>query len=80
MYSNPTIPSSTVLSQSCPPKGIVYFADPDQCDKYYECKNGVGSDKLCPDGLLFDDKVTDGRYPCFFRPEVDCGSRFLTRK
>ncbi|XP_063840607.1 protein obstructor-E-like [Scylla paramamosain] len=68
-----------VLGQSCPPEGVQYFPDNEQCDKYYECKNGIGSEQLCPDGLLFNDKITDGRYPCFYRPEVDCGSRSRTQ-
>ena len=74
------LPSSTVLGQSCPPEGVQYFPDNEQCDKYYECRNGVGSEKLCPDGLLFNDQITDGRYPCFYPPEVDCGSRSRTRE
>lgn len=25
-----------------------------QCDKYYQCVDGVATEKLCPDGLVFD--------------------------
>ncbi|XP_063840589.1 protein obstructor-E-like [Scylla paramamosain] len=64
-----------VLSQSCPLGGARYLPDRDQCDKYYECINGVKYERLCPDGLLFHDKITDGRYPCLYPNEVDCGSR-----
>ena len=32
-----------------------YFPDPEQCDLYYECIDGVPEAKLCPDGLLFED-------------------------
>lgn len=66
--------------QSCPSEGVVYFPDSNQCDKYFECRNGVGTEQLCPDGLLFNDKITDGRYPCFYPPEVDCGSRSQRRE
>ncbi|KAG0712724.1 Protein obstructor-E [Chionoecetes opilio] len=71
-----------VLGQSsCPPEGVYYYSDPDQCDAYYECKEGVQTAgvQLCPDGLLFNDKFTDGRYPCFYHPEVDCGTRSRTQ-
>lgn len=66
--------------QSCPPEGVQYFADSSQCDRYTECREGVATEQLCPDGLLFNDKVTDGRYPCFYEPEVDCGTRTQRRK
>ncbi|KAF4525422.1 hypothetical protein B566_EDAN004165 [Ephemera danica] len=35
-----------------------------QCDKYIECVDGEASEKLCPDGLLFNDKVKFHTYPC----------------
>jgi len=49
-----------------------YFVDPNQCDKYYDCYRGVKTDKLCPDGLVFDytlgPKVEQCNYPFL----VDC--------
>uniref|UniRef100_A0A182LVM2 Chitin-binding type-2 domain-containing protein n=1 Tax=Anopheles culicifacies TaxID=139723 RepID=A0A182LVM2_9DIPT len=36
------------LSENCPePNG--YFADAEQCDKYYQCRDGQITEKLCPD-------------------------------
>ncbi|XP_050692032.1 protein obstructor-E-like [Eriocheir sinensis] len=67
--------AALAAGQSCPPEGVQYFPDSSQCDRYTECREGVATDQLCPDGLLFNDKITDGRYPCFYEPEVDCGSR-----
>ena len=30
------------------------FADPEQCDLFYICRNGVATVEFCPEGLLFD--------------------------
>merc|ERR1711990_1081594 len=44
------------LGFDCPePNGL--FADPEQCDLYYECNRGVATAKLCKDGYLFDDSI-----------------------
>ncbi|ODM95337.1 putative chitinase 3 [Orchesella cincta] len=68
-----------VASQSCPePNG--YFADSQQCDAYLECKEGVAEKQLCPDGLMFNDKLTEfPRYPCSYPQEVECGPRTRTQ-
>eukprot|EP00094_Tigriopus_californicus_P013724 TCALIF_13280-PA protein Name:"Protein of unknown function" AED:0.12 eAED:0.41 QI:117/0.5/0.42/1/0.33/0.42/7/0/296 len=51
-----------------------YFPDPEQCDLYYECKNGVATPKLCPDGLLFllGEAIS---VKCDYPFNIDCGSR-----
>ncbi|KAA0202817.1 Cuticle Protein CPAP3 [Hyalella azteca] len=67
--------SGLVLAQSCPPEDVHYYADSQFCDRYSECREGVASEQQCPDGLLFDDTITDGRYPCTYPSEVNCGSR-----
>lgn len=46
-----------------------------QCDAYVECTDGVPSDKLCPDGLMFNDKVKLFAYPCQYPIDVDCSTR-----
>ncbi|QQP37381.1 Putative chitinase 3like, partial [Caligus rogercresseyi] len=59
--------SLTVYGQKiefdCPkPHGI--FEHPEQCDRYFKCRNGIVTRKLCEDGLVFDpDKVTS-EDPC----------------
>ncbi|KAH8341461.1 hypothetical protein KR059_007878, partial [Drosophila kikkawai] len=40
------------------------------CDAYIECKNGVAEEKLCPDGLLYNEKSTG--YPCGYPIDVEC--------
>ncbi|CAG7824263.1 unnamed protein product [Allacma fusca] len=63
------------LAQNCPVANG-YFADSQQCDAYVECKDGVPEKQLCPDGLLFNDRLTGyPRYPCSYPQEVECGSR-----
>lgn len=47
----------------------------DQCDKYVECTDGEPKETLCPDGLMFNDKLKLFSYPCQYPIDVDCGSR-----
>merc|ERR1711970_523949 len=35
----------------CPEKDG-YFEDTNQCDKYYDCLDGIAEERLCPDGLV----------------------------
>ncbi|XP_013098825.1 protein obstructor-E [Stomoxys calcitrans] len=56
------------------PKPNGQFEDEVQCDKYYECDDGVAKEKLCPDGLVFDPlnrKINKCDQPF----NVDCGDR-----
>ena len=50
------------------------FADPEQCDLYYECVDNVAAPELCEDGFLFDDSARN-RERCKFPHGVDCGKR-----
>ena len=48
---------------NCPePDGL--FPHPEQCDRYFECKNYRVSRKLCADGLVFDPQKTEAEDPC----------------
>ncbi|XP_039288370.1 protein obstructor-E [Nilaparvata lugens] len=51
------------------------FTVPSQCDAYIECEEGIGQQKLCPDGLLFNSKARFFSYPCQYPAEVDCEGR-----
>lgn len=51
-----------------------FFADPEQCDLYYECVDNVPEPKLCPDGLLFDD-TNPNLEKCDYPFNVNCGLR-----
>jgi len=60
-------------SVDCPePYG--FFADAEQCDKYYACEGGVATPKLCPDGLVFLEAGSSIE-KCEFPFGVDCTSR-----
>ena len=56
------------------------FAHDSQCDAYIECEDGVGEEKLCPDGLLFNPKARFFSYPCHYPIDVDCTGRPNLRK
>jgi hypothetical protein len=41
---------------TCPPQNddiVIYLPDPDDCNRYYECSNGVAVAMRCPDNLYF---------------------------
>lgn len=63
---------------NCPSKDGQY-EDPKQCDKYYECIDGVATEKLCPDGLVFD-PLNRKVNKCDHVFNVDCGDRLELRK
>lgn len=63
----------------CPQKSG-YYADQIQCDLYYHCSvDGELTEKLCPDGLLFDD-TSPSHEKCDTSINVDCGQRTVQRK
>merc|ERR1711982_181759 len=55
----------------CPEKDG-YFEDTKQCDKYYDCYDGIPEERLCPDGLVFD-PFSRKREPCDHYFNVDSG-------
>lgn len=61
------------------PESNGFFADPKQCDKYYECVDSQPEEKLCPDGLLFEIK-NPNHERCDLPFSVDCGERTELRK
>ncbi|KAF7263820.1 hypothetical protein GWI33_000292, partial [Rhynchophorus ferrugineus] len=61
------------VSDECPePYG--FFADAEQCDKYYQCEDGVVTEKLCPDGMVFNDYSSEYE-KCDLPFNIDCSSR-----
>lgn len=62
----------------CPPKDGSY-EDSIQCDKYFECVDGVPKEKICPDGLVFDPLIRKIN-KCDHVFNVDCGDRLELRK
>lgn len=66
------------VSDQCPePNG--YFPDPGQCDKYYDCRDGKVVEKLCPDGLVFND-FSPQHEKCDLPFGIDCSKRPKLRK
>lgn len=63
---------------SCPKKNGRFATS--QCDAYVECVDGVGTYKLCPDGLLFDENAHLYGYPCGYPIDIDCTGRTDLRK
>lgn len=63
---------------NCPNKDGQY-EDSRQCDKYYECIDGIAREKLCPDGLVFD-PLNRKVNKCDHVFNVDCGDRLELRK
>lgn len=57
----------------CPPKDGQY-EDANQCDKFYDCQDGVAVEKLCPDGLVFDPTIRKIN-KCDQPFNADCGDR-----
>ncbi|GLH10772.1 Uncharacterized protein GBIM_15671 [Gryllus bimaculatus] len=62
----------------CPAKDGQY-EDPKQCDKFYDCDGGVPTEKLCPDGLVFDPTIRK-QNKCDQPFNVDCGDRIELQK
>ena len=61
------------FSDQCPePNG--YFPDAEQCDKYYDCRDGKMNEKLCPDGLVFND-FSPQQEKCDLPFGLDCSKR-----
>lgn len=70
--------SDDETSDQCPePTG--FFADAEQCDKYYACNDGAISERLCPDGMVFNDYSID-QEKCDLPYNIDCSKRPKLRK
>nr|ANJ46028.1 peritrophin 1 [Eriocheir sinensis] len=61
-----------VVSECPLPNG--FFADAQQCDRYYECVDSVITEKVCPDGLAFVDHNPRAE-KCDYISAVDCTGR-----
>lgn len=61
------------------PEPYGFFADAEQCDKYYACVDGEMTEKLCPDGMVFNDySPTDEK--CDLPFNIDCSKRSKLRE
>ena len=66
-----------MINQCLEPNG--YFPDAEQCDKYYDCRDGKFTEKLCPDGLVFND-FSPQHEKCDLPFGIDCTKRPKLRK
>ncbi|XP_065202204.1 protein obstructor-E-like [Planococcus citri] len=63
-----------VLEGDCP-ESDGFFADAQQCDKYYECRDGkVVAERLCADGMVFND-FSPQHEKCDLPFNIDCSQR-----
>ncbi|KAF4525421.1 hypothetical protein B566_EDAN004164 [Ephemera danica] len=65
-------PNDDEFTDECPDDG--FFADESQCDKYYACTNGVIDERLCPDGMVFND-FSHKHEKCDLPFGIDCSQR-----
>lgn len=66
------------VGDQCPePNG--FFADAEQCDKYYACTDGAIVDRLCPDGMVFND-FDSTQEKCDLPFNIDCSQRSKLRE
>lgn len=49
-----------------------FYIDSQQCDKYYDCYRGQKTEKLCPDGLVFDHTLGPAVEQCNYPFIVEC--------
>ncbi|CAB3378171.1 Hypothetical predicted protein [Cloeon dipterum] len=68
------VAASCAADFRCPDKKYAQYEDERQCDKYYECEDGVATEKLCPDGLVFDVTIRKLN-KCDLPFTIDCGDR-----
>lgn len=68
-----------VTAQFKCPQGTGFFPDPEECDLYYICSRGQYEERLCPDGLVFDDSDPN-RERCVIPANIDCSDRPILRK
>jgi len=52
LFSFLLFPLGRAVGQDCDENRV--FPDPNQCDKYWECRGGNLTSHLCPDGLVYD--------------------------
>jgi len=63
----------------CPNTGDGYYEDPEQCDLYWDCVDGVAQERLCPDGFVFD-PTSRKEEPCDHYFIVQCNGRNLLQE
>ena len=61
---------------SCPDEFEGYYPHLYSCDRYWKCLEGIAEEKLCGNGLAFDDSdPTFTTENCEYSYNVQCGNR-----
>jgi len=71
-------PQAGSLSECPETSGIQVYADPDSCNTFYKCEEGVPTQEVCENGLLFDEEMalTDAIHNyCVYNWKANCGQR-----
>jgi hypothetical protein len=55
----------------CPPEGLYHYPHPEDCDKYYLCRNGTLTYEECPNGLLYQEHGAVFEF-CAYNWNVEC--------
>lgn len=64
--TTPREPETTTAGGSqpvCPEEGDIYYPDPEDCGKFYECVNGEIYEFICPEGLHFNPSINLCDFP-----------------
>lgn len=61
-------PAKTII---CPPQGETFAAIPQDCKTYIECRDGIGTRKLCQHGMEF----SPIKYKCEPEDTANCSSK-----
>ncbi|UYV74482.1 hypothetical protein LAZ67_11003658 [Cordylochernes scorpioides] len=56
------------------PENSGFYPHERSCDRYYSCENGTATEKVCGNGLVFDD-ADSTRENCAYPFTVNCGER-----
>ncbi|CAD6996729.1 unnamed protein product [Ceratitis capitata] len=61
------------------PEANGFFPDLEQCDKYYSCFEGKPTERLCADGMVFND-YSSSEEKCDLPYNIDCSKRSKLRE
>lgn len=60
----------------CPSNGVTSLEHPTACDRYFLCENGLISEQICPNGLMYGTREIVRDF-CVHRWQAVCGDKTL---
>ncbi|KAK9692822.1 Chitin binding Peritrophin-A domain [Popillia japonica] len=78
LFSTTIIKGNQAQKFTCPER-TGFFPDLEECDLYYICSKGDYEQRLCPDGLVFDDSDPN-KERCDIPANIDCGDRTVLQE